>query len=164
MSPPRLGSQESSSSAISKNYTLHVEMIKNIFHVQVEVGFWKFEYFQFYFILTIRLNPAFLCPNCFQTSNIIPKISSMYAASLRDTFGYLQRMFSTSRMSGKVQIAKYIFHVQVEVGFWKFEYFQFHFILTARLNPTFLGPYCFQNIRCYSKNMRNLFCEVRRYF
>ena len=88
----------------------------------------------------------------------------MYAASLGDTFRYLQRMFSTSRMSGKVQIAKHIFHVQVEVGFWKFEYFQFHFILTARLDPTFLGPNCFQNIKYHSKNMRNLFCKVQRYF
>ena len=52
-----------------------------------------------------------------KTLNLVPKKYVVYFAGLGDTFGYLQRMFSTSRMSGKVQIAKHIFHVQVEVGF-----------------------------------------------
>ena len=131
---------------------------KTYFHVQVEVGFWKFEYFQFYFILTIRLNPAFFCPNCFQ--NI-----KYYFKNMRNVFWELGRYFwipSTYVFEvynvRKSQIIRKFFHVQMEVGFWKFDFFfQFHLILTARLNVTFLCPNCVQNIKYHSNNMRDVF-------
>ena len=106
----------------------------------------------------------------FPLSKLFPKHQILFqkhaqhTADLGDTFGCLQRMFSTSTTSGKVQITKNIFHVQVEGGFSKFEFFQFHSILNARLNPTFLCPNEFQNIKYHSKNMCNVFYEVRSCF
>ena len=131
----------------------------------------KFEFSKFHFHLymenmfyTARLNVTFLCTNCFQNIKYYFKTCVMYSANLGDTFGYIQRRFSMSTTSRKVQIIKHTFHVQVEVEFWKFDFFQFCSILTARLIVIFLCPNCFQNIKYHSKNMPDVYRKLGRYF
>ena len=124
----------------------------------------KFEFSKFHFHLymenmfyTARLNVTFLCTNCFQNIKYYFKTCVMYSANLGDTFGYLQRVFSTSTTSGKVQIIKHIFMCRWKWDFENSDLFQFHLILTAILNVTSICPNCFQNIKYYFKNMRNVF-------
>ena len=132
--------------------------MKNIFHVQVEVGFWKLEFFLISPYSYRKTNRTFpLSKLLLKKSNIIPKTCVMYSANLGDTFGYLQRMFSTSTTSGKVQIIKHIFMYRWKWDFENSDLFQFHLILTAILNVTSICPNCFQNIKYYFKNMRNVF-------